>query len=200
MPDDVTRRLETFRAAVRDELAFMKAAATIEELTARAIPLADGAGMLVPISELHATDTRLIERLAAWRAESAFAFPTRFPVTLEGTATWLRRGLLDVPDRILFLVQDRFGHPVGHLGFASADSPDRSLEVDNVVRGEADVQPGLMGAALRALLAWGEECFRPARIHLRVFADNERAVSFYRSRGFVPVAPELYELVLPQGS
>jgi len=86
VPDDVTRRLETFRAAVREELAFMKAAATIEELTARAIPLADGAGMLVPISELHATDTRLIERLAAWRAESAFAFPTRFPVTLEGTA------------------------------------------------------------------------------------------------------------------
>jgi len=184
MADDVTRRLETFRAAVRDELAFMKAGATIEEVTARAIPLAGGAGMLVPISELHATDTRLIERLAAWRAENAFAFPTRFPVTLEGTATWLRQGLLDVPDRILFLVQDRFGHPVGHLGFASADSPDRSLEVDNVVRGEADVQPGLMGVALQALLAWGEECFRPARIHLRVFADNERAVSFYRRHGF----------------
>jgi perosamine synthetase len=184
VPDDVTRRLETHRAAVRDEFAFMKAAANIEELTARAIPLADGAGLLVPVCELHAADTRLIELLASWRSQSAFAFPTRFPVTHEGTATWLRRGLLDVPDRILFLVHDRFGHPVGHLGFASADSPDRSLEVDNVVRGDGGVQPGLMGAALEGLLAWGEECFRPARIHLRVFADNERAVSFYRRHGF----------------
>ena len=44
MRDDVSRRLATYRAAVRDELAFMKAAATLEELVARSVPLADGAG------------------------------------------------------------------------------------------------------------------------------------------------------------
>jgi perosamine synthetase len=181
---DVSRRLEAYRAAVRDEFAFMKSAATLEELVARAIPLRDGAGMLVPVCELHAGDDLLIGMLGRWREESSFAFPTRFPVTHAGTATWLRRAVLDVPDRILFLVQDRFGHVVGHLGFASADSPDRSLEVDNVVRGEKAAQPGVMGAALERLLAWGEECLRPARIHLRVFADNEHAIGFYRRLGF----------------
>jgi perosamine synthetase len=184
MRDDVSRRGEVFRAAVRDEIGFMKAATTLEELAARSVPLAGGAGMLVPVCELHAQDERLIRTLARWREESAFAFPTQFPVTHAGTATWLRRGLLDVPDRILFLVQDRFGHTVGHLGFASAFSADRSLEVDNVVRGEQGAQPGLMGAALEGLLAWGEDCFRPARIHLRVFADNAHAIGFYRRLGF----------------
>ena len=184
MHDDVSRRGEVFRAAVRHELAFMKAAATLEELVARSVPLAAGAGMLVPVCELHAGDERLIGALARWREENAFAFPTQFPVTQAGTATWLRHGLLDVPDRILFLVQDRFGHTVGHLGFASASSTDRSLEVDNVVRGEQGAQPGLMGAALEGLLAWAQDCFRPARIHLRVFADNAHAIGFYRRLGF----------------
>ncbi len=184
MRDDMSRRLGVYRAAVRDEFAFMKSAATLEELAARSVPLAGGAGMLVPVCELHGGDVRLIDLLGRWREEASFAFPTQFPVTHAGTATWLRRGLLDVPDRILFLVQDRFGHTAGHLGFASADSPDRSLEVDNVVRGEAGAQPGLMGAALEGLLAWAEDCFRPARIHLRVFADNEHAIGFYHRLGF----------------
>jgi perosamine synthetase len=184
MRDDVTRRIETHREAVSAELAFMKSAATLEELVARAVPLAGGAGMLVPVCELHAEDERLIGMLARWRERSAFAFPTQFAVTRAGTATWLRRGVLDVPDRILFLVQDRFGHTVGHLGFAGAANAERAFEVDNVVRGEPGVQPGLMGAALDALLAWAQDCFRPARIHLRVFADNDHAVAFYRRHGF----------------
>ena len=100
----------------------MKSAATLEELVARSIPLADGAGMLVPVCELHAGDERLIASCsAAGASESAFAFPTQFPVTHDGTATWLRAVCSTSPGRILFLVQDRFGHTVGHLGFASAD-------------------------------------------------------------------------------
>ncbi len=184
MRDDLTRRIEVHREAVTAEFAFMKSAATLEELVARAVPLAGGAGMLVPVSELHAGDERLIDTLGRWRERSAFAFPTQFPVTRAGTAAWLRRGVLDVADRILFLVQDRFGHTVGHLGFAGADNAGRALEIDNVVRGEPDVQPGLMGAALAGLIDWAEDCFRPARIHLRVFADNDHAVAFYRRHGF----------------
>ena len=184
MRDDVTRRIEVHREAVSAELAFMKSAATLEELAARSVPLAGGAGMLVPVCELHAADERLIDTLGRWRERSASAFPTQFPVTHAGTAAWLRRGVLDVPDRILFLVQDRFGHTVGHLGFAGADNSERALEVDNVVRGEPDVQPGLMGAALAGLLEWALDCFRPARIHLRVFADNVHAIAFYRRHGF----------------
>jgi perosamine synthetase len=184
MRDDVTRRIEVHREAVTAELAFMKSAATLEELVARSVPLAGGAGMLVPVCELHAADERLIDTLGRWRERSAFAFPTRFPVTREGTARWLRSGVLDVPDRILFLVQDRFGHTVGHLGFAGAGGDERALEVDNVVRGEPDVQPGLMGAALTGLLEWAQDCFRPDRIHLRVFADNDHAIAFYGRHGF----------------
>ena len=101
MRDDVSRRLQTYRAALAAELAFMKAATTIEELVARSVPLAAGAGMLVPVCELHTADERLIGQLGRWHGES-----------VTHVATWLRE-LLDAGDRIVFLVQDRFGLGTG---------------------------------------------------------------------------------------
>ena len=53
------------------------------------------------------------------------------------------------------------------------------------------------------LLDWAEGyaiSVGAARLEIVVEPRNERAVSFYRRRGFVPSAAELYELVLPQGS
>jgi perosamine synthetase len=181
VPDDVTRRLQTFRAAMRDELAFMKAAATIGELTGRAVPLADGAGMLVPVCELHTADERLLDRVSRWRRENSFAFPGQGPVSAGWAAAWLRAEILDDAGRIVFLVLDRFGHAVGHVGLAAGNGP--ALEVTDVLRGEKTVQPGLMSAAVAGLLAWAEDCFRPARIGLRV-PENLHAIRFFERAGF----------------
>jgi perosamine synthetase len=152
MRDDVSRRLEIHRAAVREEFAFMKAAATLEELVARSIPLAGAAGMLAPLCELHVQDERLIAQLAHWRGES-----------VAHAVTWLRTGVLDAADRIVFLVWDRFGHTVGHIGLAASGS-DRSLEVTDTVFGPDAAHPAFRAAATEGLRAWGEDCFRPARI------------------------------------
>jgi perosamine synthetase len=178
------RTASVYRQAVAREFALLKSTSTLEELWARAIPLPDAQGALVPVCELHADDVETVATLARWRAENELAFPTRFPVTVEGTARWLRSGLLDVADRILFLVCDRHGHAVGHLGFAGCLNPERELEVDNVVRGVKDREPGLMSIALQRLLDWADEMFQPTGIFLHVFADNNRAVAFYRRLGF----------------
>ena len=181
MTDD--RAKEVFDTAVRKELAFLKGTRALADLHARSIVLPDDRGLLVPVCELHATDDRLIATLSRWRDANASAFPSVFPVTDEGTARWLRAGLLDVEDRVLFLVCDRHGHPVGHLGFANALQGDRALEVDNVVRGEPG-EPGLMWVALDALIRWAAEVLAPETIHLRVFADNAHAIGFYERMGF----------------
>jgi perosamine synthetase len=172
-----------FARTVRRELAFLKGTRRLADLHARAVVLPDDRGLLVPVCELHADDAELIATLGRWREAAADAFPTRFPVTDAGTARWLRAGLLDVEDRILFLVLDRHGRAVGHLGFAGGLAGDGELEVDNVVRGE-DGRPGLMSAALEALLRWAHEVLGPREVHLRVFADNARAIRFYERLGF----------------
>ncbi len=181
--NEPSRRAAVRTAAVLREFAFLKSTETLAELHARSIVL-PGGGALVPVCRLHADDEPLIGDLAAWRRASQFAFPTRFTVSTEGTRRWLRAGLLDVADRMLFLVCDRHGHPVGHLGWANAAAADGSMEIDNVVRGAKGTAPGLMGEALDALIAWAEELFLPERIYLHVMADNDHAIGFYERHGF----------------
>jgi len=175
--------MDVFQQAVRKSFAFLKSTARLDDLFAKSMPLGD-AGYLVPVCELHCRDAQLIAKLTAWRAENAFAYPTQFRVTESGTAAWLRGKLLDVEDRILFLVLDRFGTPVGHLGFASAINPEGRMEIDNVVRGVRGAEPGIMAKATQALLDWADQDFGPREIFLRVMSDNEHAVSFYRRLGF----------------
>ncbi|MBU0640353.1 MAG: GNAT family N-acetyltransferase [Planctomycetes bacterium] len=176
--------METYKTAVRRNFDFLKRTTQLHDLFAKSIPLADEQGVLVPVCELHVDDEGLIATLASWREENAFAYPTQFPVTRDGTRTWLRKRLLDTEDRLLFLILDRHGKPVGHLGYASAINDQGEMEIDNVVRGVKDGYRGIMGRAMQAVLEWAEQTIGPRQIFLRVFSDNQRAVEFYHRLGF----------------
>lgn len=180
------RASQVFTAAVARHFDFLKSAPTYAEALIRGIALPDGQGTLVSLSRAHEGDADLIELLARWRRENSDAFPTVFPVTSSGTARWLTAGVIENPGRITFLVLNRFGKPIGHLGFAGANNERRHLELDNVVRGEKSSSPGLMGVALKALLEWADEVLQPDAVTLRVFKDNEHAIAFYQRHGFEP--------------
>ncbi len=162
----------------------MKSAVTYADALSVSIPFPDQSGYLMPVCELHANDTSLIEKLSLWREENSFAYPTQFQVTFEGTKRWLRNNVLDFEDRLLFLVLDRHGHPVGHLGFANTNNESGSMEIDNVLRGDKEAQPGMMSTAMKTLIRWAEETIGPRRIFLRVLDDNPHAIDFYRKLGF----------------
>src|SRR5262249_15594794 len=112
-------------------------------------------------------------------------YPSQFVATPASTTAWLRDRVLAVPDRMLFLVVNRFGRAVGHMGFAGAVNEDRSLEMDNIVRGVKSGDPGIMGCAVRTVMNWAEEKLGPREIYLRVFEDNAHAIAFYERLGFV---------------
>ncbi len=183
-PADTSVMIRSFRSAVRANFSFLKSINSLVDLYAGSLPLGKNQGVLLPVCELHATDDALISRLAAWREATAFAFPTRFPVTTAGTANWLRKHLLEVDDRVLFLVLDRHGRAIGHLGFANSLNDALEMEIDNVVRGLPDSEPGIMGRALETLIDWAEEVIGAQRIFLRVLSDNSHAIDFYHRHGF----------------
>jgi len=183
LPD---REAKVYRNAVSRNFSFLKRTDRFDLLLVKSLALpSPSQGCLVPVADLHADDERLIEKLAGWRKENYFAYPTQFPVTLEGTRSWLRSRLLEVEDRILFLVLDQHGIEVGHLGFNDALSDSGLMEVDNVVRGVKPGNSGIMGAALNTLLKWAREVIGCRGFFLRVFEDNSHATAFYRRLGFV---------------
>lgn len=179
------RSFENYKKALINYFSFLKNTHRLDDLHTKYILLENNAGYLVPVCELHATDNALIKKLALWRETNAHFFPSQFPVTLEGTATWLRKGVLDVQDRLLFLVVDPHGQMVGHLGYANGLNEFCELEVDNVVRGEKEGNPGIMLAAMKRLIDWAEEFISPNNIFLRVLSDNAHAIDFYKKLNFV---------------
>ncbi|MBE0683420.1 MAG: GNAT family N-acetyltransferase [Anaerolineales bacterium] len=183
-PNTIQNNNIQYQQRVEQVFSSVKSCATYAEAFKQSISLPNDAGYLLPVCEVHATDDILITKLAKWRDENSFAYPTRFPVTFDGTKKWLRAHLLDVKDRILFLVLDRRGNALGHVGLANAINETAEVEIDNILRGEKQSEPGILSLAMQALLKWTQETLRPKRIFLHVFNDNQHAIAFYHRLGF----------------
>ncbi len=177
-------QLEAYTHHIRKLFGFLKNTTVYSDLLSVRLELNTHAGFLMPLCRLHLKDRRLISQLSAWREENSFAFPTRFTVTDKGTKRWIEKGVLDVEDRILFLVCNELGEPVGHVGFANCVNEDAAMEIDNVVRGDSQAPKGIMSEAMSTLLNWAGDNFKPSRIYLRVFSDNDKAIRFYRALNF----------------
>jgi RimJ/RimL family protein N-acetyltransferase len=161
----------------------LKSIDNYSDLVAKSISLDGKIGYLTCVSELNATDFKLIELLAQWRM-GADTFHNKFHVTTERTERWLRKLLLDIPDRILFLVLNRYGRPIGHMGFANALNNNRQMEFDNVIRGVSNCDFGLMSEATKSLLRWASSTFQPEVFYIRTLDDNYHAINFYKKLGF----------------
>jgi perosamine synthetase len=179
-----SRRIRAYQATVRRHFSFLKETARLDDLLTRSIALPGGIGYLAPVCALHSEDERLLETLARWRNENVFAYPSQFQATVESTRSWLRDRVLAAPDRMLFLVLQKHGRLIGHMGLANALDDQARLEMDNIVRGVKGRDPGLMAAAMDALLDWTQEMLAPEQIYLRVLDDNAHAIAFYEKLGF----------------
>jgi perosamine synthetase len=139
---------------------------------------------LLPVGRFLLEDQKTIELLAKWRNINVNAYPSRFNATKESTINWLDTQVIDCPSRILFLVVNAHGDPVGHMGLASIDSPISILEIDNVARWSNDLPSNTFSTCLKALIKWANSTMFVQGFSLRVFTDNARAIRFYEKNNF----------------
>ena len=120
---------------------------------------------------------KLVTSLADWRRNNQSWYPTVFTVTEEGTKLWLKNQVLDIDDKILFLVVSMDGIVFGHMGLFRG-------EIDNVLRGITGIVDGGMTHGLSALLNFCYTDLEIKKLSLRVFSDNARALHYYKNCGF----------------
>src|SRR5260370_42432527 len=126
-PGNPDRSIICYRSAAARSFEFFKRTTLLDDVYAKSLRLADGAGFLLPACDLHVDDGALIAELTRWRNEDVGTYPSQFVATPTSTKAWLRDRVLAAPDRMLFLVANRFGRIVGHLGFASATNDECTL-------------------------------------------------------------------------
>lgn len=151
------------------------------------VPIPGTGERLVPVGKDAVEAPDLIPMLARWRSENLRGFPRWVAVGGEETRVWARRQLIEREDRLLFLIIDATGTPVGNIGLSSFDQQSRDCELDNVIRGDKRARPGIMRDAGRALLDWAFRDLNLAGMWVECFFDNFPAVRLYHRLGFVPV-------------
>jgi RimJ/RimL family protein N-acetyltransferase len=124
-----------------------------------------------------------VRHLTDWRNRFVTSFLTEFRATEQRTSRWLAETVGPDDCKILFMLDDVRGHPVGYMGLAFINWAERYGEADSVVRG-APARPGLMKLALQTLLEWAHDYLELSSFGVRVRSDNA-ALDFYRKTGFI---------------
>ncbi len=193
--------MEDFSTYVRRILRQYKRMETADYLICIPVYQDDGeiVAYLRPITaDFRKTIPQCVALLSQWRVENPSIATGTFTVTHERTMKWLDNLVVNNDDRILFMIQALDANYLGHIGFAAFDETDRSAEIDSVLRGVKDASPGLMQAAMKAIMAWGQKELGLAAIHLKVFHDNPHAICFYERCGFEDAGRiPLVKVVLP---
>ena len=177
-------RTVEFTAKITQRFHLIKSIESKNKIQKYIIPIPGSPAYLEPICKFHSNDGVAVKLLTDWRRDNSFAFPSEFNITEEGTLHWMDNILFENQGRILFFVVNSKNQPVGHLGFSNCLNDDKSMEIDNVVRGIKNTDAGIMTVSMVELIKWAKLQFNPARIYLRVFSTNQHAIIFYQKLGF----------------
>ncbi len=173
-----------YEKSVIENFKFLKSAKTIQQAYLRSIPIGQD-GFLLPICEAHIPDDQLLYRLTEWRNTNLSVYPAQFIASVDSTRSWLVEKLLNVPDRILFLVVDNAGNSIGHLGFNECINEEMLFEIDNVVMGMQSKNKRIFSKAFVALIDWARKTINVEGFFLRVMEDSPTAINFYIKNFFV---------------
>jgi len=125
-----------------------------------------------------------IHLLTKWRKENWDGFNSKFNPTNDSTKQWLKK-TIDSKQRLLFLIIYD-GKKIGHTGMVFLDEKnDDTIWMENIVKGEPSVAPGVMGFIEKFFLKWIFDEFNVSWVKGYVFSDNARTIRLHEKCGWL---------------
>jgi len=140
----------------------------------------DGKNIIVKVAD---NSNETISLLLKWRNEYGDWFDTKFEPSFEKTRNWINSKILKNTQRILFLIVYN-NQKIGHFGLDCYNKDDNSIFITDVIRGERGFAPGLMEIVFHEFIKWILNELKISVIRLRVFQDDDKAISLYKRCGF----------------
>jgi RimJ/RimL family protein N-acetyltransferase len=124
-----------------------------------------------------------IQLLTKWRKDNWDGYTTKFQPTFESTKIYLNKIIKD-ENQILFLIihDDK---KIGHMGISYYDDKDDSIWLENWVKGNSNVAPGIMEYIERLFLKWIFDEFNNSHVKAFIFSDNFKTIRLHEKCGWL---------------
>jgi perosamine synthetase len=174
----------TYTNAILENFNFLKSSVTIQDVYLKAIPV-EKIGFLLPLSTCHLNDPNVTAVIGGWLNPNTEINSKRANLIEERIKNWLRDQVLAVPDRILFLIINKYGTYIGLLGLNECINDEQVIKIDNVVRGGLEVDAGIFSIALKSVIEWFRTTINVESFQVNVADENDQAIKFFKQNGFI---------------
>lgn len=127
-----------------------------------------------------------VNLLYNWRKKYRDMFATDFRMNEEKTRKWIKKDILENPERILFMIYFN-NKKIGNIGTAIYDKTTNSARLDNMMKDPNCNYPGIMTVVEKSYLKWMFDGLKLAKITGFLFSDNIKMMNIHKKCGWVTV-------------
>lgn len=151
---------------------------------------------LVPITfDFQQTMPSIIELITLWKLQNPTISNSIMDITSKMTKEWIKKYVLQIQDKVIFMIKDINNKYLGYIGYASFDWEGQQCQIDSVLRGIKNVIPRLMEYCVKRLIQFGFEQLNLKNIALTTDSVNTHAINFYQNIGFKEIYRIPMELI-----
>ena len=128
--------------------------------------------------------------LTKWREMYRNNFGTDFSISEKKTREWLRKGVLENPDKIVFVIYVE-NRKIGIISTAEYDEKTNSAILDTMMKDPTYKLPGLMTTIEKVYLKWMFDELNLSKITGFLFSDNKKMMNIHQKCGWaiIDIAP-----------